>query len=104
MANAELRQGSSDLRLRLLGDRLAGFRGVEVMAAAVGVELAEQPVSCNHLGQAAKARGRALFLHHKGRIDRAGRVIQGDHQVVLPSVPRQPGKTRGIPRFREGRL
>ena len=38
------------------------------------------------------------------RIDRAGRILEGDHQIGLPVIARQPGKARGVPRFREGRL
>ncbi len=69
---------------------------MEIVAAAVGVELAEQPVPVDHLGQRAKARGRALLLDDKARVDRAGRIVQGDHQIVLPIIARQPGKARGI--------
>jgi hypothetical protein len=62
------------------------------MAAAVGVELAEQPVFLDHLGQRAKARRRALLRDDKPRIDRAGRVVEGDHQIVLPIIARQQAK------------
>jgi hypothetical protein len=77
---------------------------VEIVAAAVGVELAEQPVLRDHLGQSAKARCRALLLDDEARVDRAGRVAQRDHQIVLPVVARQPGEAGHVPRFREGRL
>lgn len=79
MADAELRQGTPDLGLNALRYRLAGFGRMEIMAAAVGVELAEQPVLRDHLGQRAKARGCAFLLDEKARVDRAGRVVESDH-------------------------
>jgi hypothetical protein len=96
MADAELRQGAPDLRLYALRNRLPGLGRMEIVAAAVGVELAEQPVLRDHLGQRAKARPGALLLDDKARIDRAGRVVEGDHQIVLPIIARQPGEARGI--------
>jgi hypothetical protein len=77
---------------------------MEIMAAAVGVELAEQPVLRDHLAQRAKARRGALLRYEKARVDRAGRVVERNHQIVLPIIARQPGEARRIPRFREGRL
>jgi len=104
VADAELRQGAPDLGLRALRHRLPGLGRMEIVAAAVGVELAEQAVLVDHLGPRAKARCRTLLLDDKPRVDRAGRVVEGDHQIVLPVIARQPGEARGIPRFREGRL
>jgi hypothetical protein len=69
---------------------------MEVVAAAVGVELAKQPMLLDHLGQPAKARRRALLLDDEAGINRAGRIVEGDHQVVLPIIPRQPGKARSV--------
>jgi hypothetical protein len=66
------------------------------MAAAVGVELAEQPLLVDHLGQRTKARSGALLFDDKTRVDGAGRVVGGDHQIVLPLIARQPGKARGV--------
>jgi hypothetical protein len=40
----------------------------------------------------------------EARADRARRVVEGDHQIVLPIIARQLGEARGVPRFREGRL
>ena len=77
---------------------------MEIVAAAVGVELAEQPVLRDHLAQRAKARRGALLRHKKARVDRAGRVAERDHQIVLPVIARQPGEAGHVPRFREGRL
>jgi hypothetical protein len=66
------------------------------MAAPVGVELAKQSVPLDHLADPAQARCRAFLLDQKGRVDRACRVVEGDHQIVLPVIARQPGKARGI--------
>jgi len=76
----------------------------QLTSSEAGAELAEQPVLCDHLGQRAKARRRAFLLDDKARIDRAGRVVEGDHQIVLPIIAWQQGEPRRIPRFREGRL
>jgi hypothetical protein len=74
------------------------------MAAPAGVELAKQPVLVDHLVDRAKARWGAFLNNEKSRVDRARRVIERYHQVVLAIIARQPGKARGIPRFRDGRL
>lgn len=72
-----------------LVDRLAGLRGVEIVAAAVGVEAAEQALPGDRLDEPAKARRRAFLLHQEHRVDRAGGVIHGDDQVErrLPDQP-----------------
>ena len=51
------------------------------MAAAIGVELDEQPMTPDHLGQAGECRRRALLLDQNGRVDRRGRVVERDHQI-----------------------
>lgn len=66
------------------------------MAAAVGVERAEQPLRRDRLLHPLKAAHRALLLDEKGRGDLAGRVVQRADQVVLPLVARQPGEARAI--------
>jgi hypothetical protein len=66
------------------------------MAAPVGIELAKQPVPVDHLADPAQARLGALLLDQKGRVDRARRIVQRHHQVVLRLIARQPGKPRGI--------
>ena len=104
VADAELAEGAPDLRSHGLRDRFAGLGRMEIVAASVGIELAEQPVPVDHLGQRTKARCGALLLDHKARVDRAGRVVESDHQIVLPIIARQPGEAGRIPRFREGRL
>ncbi len=50
----------------------------------------------NHLGQPAKARRRPFLRDQQGRVDRARRIVERDHQVVLPLVAGPPGKARGI--------
>ena len=84
---------TADLGQALLVNRRAGRGGVEVMAAAVGVERARQAVSDEHLEQAAECRSRSFLLHQEGRIDRARRVIHRDDQIerrlpVQPAMPR----------------
>ncbi len=89
--DAELRQGAPDLGAQSW-TRLAGLGRVEVMAAPIGVERAEQPVPLDHLADRAKARLGALLIDQKGRVDRARRVVERHHQIVRPSIARQPGK------------
>ena len=96
VADAELGQGPSDLRAHRLGNRLPRLGGVKIMAAPVGVELAKQPVPLDHFGDAAKDRLGAFLLDQEGRVDRTRRLVEGDHQIVLPIIARQPGKARGV--------
>jgi hypothetical protein len=65
------------------------------VAAAIGVERAEQPVPADHLGQTQKARDRALFLDQKGRIDLGCGIVHGHDQVEL-RLPGQPGVARAV--------
>src|SRR5260370_11296897 len=58
MADAEMRQGGPAGGLDALRHRLPGLGRMEIVAAAVGIERAEQAVLVDHLGQRAKARGR----------------------------------------------
>ena len=55
MFDAELAEGAADLGKALLVDLAAGLGGEEVMAAAVGVEAAEQALGLDHLLEPAKA-------------------------------------------------
>ena len=96
MLNAELGQRPADLGQHRPGDLAASLGRPEIVAAAIGVERAEQAVARDHLAQAAKGRGRALLIDQEGRVDRAGGVIQGDHQIVLAPIARQPGVGRGV--------
>ena len=67
---------------------------MKVVTAPVGVELAEQPVPLDHLGDAAKTRLRPFLLDQNGRVDRAGRIVEGNHEIERwlarqpPPVPR----------------
>ena len=47
----------------------AGLRRMEIMAAAIGVEGAEQALRRHHLGEAAETRRRSLFLDQECRMD-----------------------------------
>src|SRR5438105_6165578 len=73
----------------LLVDRAARLRGGEVVTAPVGIERGEQPAPADDLLQAAKARGGALLLDQKDRVDRARRIIEGDNQIER-RLARQP--------------
>jgi hypothetical protein len=42
--------------------------------------------------------------HFHEHLQKRHHVVEGDHQIVLPIIARQPGEARGVPRFREGRL
>lgn len=95
MADPKLLQRPADLGELGLGDFPAGLRGVEIMAASVSVELDEQPVPLDHLGQATEGRGRALLLDQNRRVELAGRIIEGDHQVQR-AQPLQPGVGRAV--------
>ncbi len=95
MADPQLLQRPADLGEPGLGDLPAGLGRMEIMAAPVGVELDEQAVPLDHLGQAEEARGGAFLLDQHGRVDRRGRVIQGDHQVER-RLSNQPGMRRRI--------
>ena len=96
MADAQLLQRPADLGQLGLGDLPAGRGRVEVVAAAIGVELDEQAMPLDHLGQAAKRRRRALLLDQDGRVDRRGRVVERDHQVER-RLPDQPGMASSRP-------
>jgi hypothetical protein len=85
-----------DLSGQLLGHLLAGLGRMEIVAAPIGVERAEQPVPLDHFEQAAKARGCALLLDQKGRADRAGRIVHRHDEVDLALQSRQPEMARTV--------
>jgi len=78
----ELRQRPADLGRLLLRHLAARLGRHEVVAAAVGVERAEQAVAPDRLGQAQKARDRALLLDQKGRVDLVVGIVHRDDQVA----------------------
>src|ERR1700744_514135 len=67
MLDPKMRQGPS--HLGWLGPRylLASLRSVEVMAAAIGVERAEQTMLADHLAQGLERRCRPFFLDQQHR-------------------------------------
>src|SRR3954466_11738200 len=75
--------------------RLAGLGGVEVVAAAVGVEGAEQALPRDGLLQPDETRGGPLLLDQDGREDRAGGVVHRDGQVECRPL-RQPSVLRAV--------
>src|SRR3954466_2782785 len=75
--------------------RLAGLGGVEVVAAAVGVEGAEQALPRDGLLQPDETRGGPLLLDQDGREDRAGGVVHRDDQVECRAL-RQPSVLRAV--------
>lgn len=86
MLDPELLEGPPDLGQAGLVDLLAGLRGDEVMAAAIGVERTEQALRGNRLLKPLQARGGALLFDQKERGDRAGGIVQGDDQIKLRSL------------------
>jgi hypothetical protein len=79
-----------------LVDLAAGLGGVEVVAAAIGVERAEQAVRRDRLGQAEEARHRPFLRDQERRVDLARRIVERDDQVELAIAARQPGEARAI--------
>jgi hypothetical protein len=66
------------------------------MRAAVGVEGAEQPLFGDCFEQPEKARHRALFLDQDGRVDRAGRIVEGDDQIEIVVERADPTVGRAV--------
>jgi hypothetical protein len=81
MFDAELGQGPADLRGSILVDRAAGLGREEVVAAAIGVERAEQAMLGHHLAQRHEAAHRPLLLDQEGRVDLAGGVVHRHDQI-----------------------
>ena len=65
MLDAELLQGTAELRQNRLRHPAARLRRQEVVAAPVSVERAEQPMLRHHLPHAPQARCRALLIHQE---------------------------------------
>ena len=63
--DAELLQGTAELRQNRPRYRPAALRREEVVAAPVSIELTEQTVLRNHVAHPVKARCRALLIHQK---------------------------------------
>jgi hypothetical protein len=67
--DAELGEGATDVGKVVLVDLAASGRGLEVMAAAIGVEGAEQAMLVDYRTRACETTHRALFLDQEGRVD-----------------------------------
>jgi hypothetical protein len=65
------------------------------VAAAVGVERAEQAVAADHLEEPAQARERSFLLDQKGGVDLAGGIIEGDDQIER-RLAGEPGVARAV--------
>lgn len=96
MGDAELAQRAADLGQPALVDPSTGLGRVEVMAAAIGVEGAEQALGRDRLVQPEEARLRPFLLDQDRRVDPARRIVERDHQVVQPIQPDQPAVARAV--------
>ena len=95
MLDPQLPKRSADLGDGARSD-LAAFLGrMKIMAAAVGVERAEQPLGRDRLDQAEKARNRTFLLHEERRIDLARRVVERDDEIERP-MTFEPGVPRRV--------
>jgi hypothetical protein len=90
--DAEPIERTADLGAAILVDRFAGLVSVKVVAAAVSVERAGQPVCHEDFEQTTECRGRPFLLRQERRIDRARGVIHRDDQIErrLPFQPSLP--------------
>ena len=64
------------------------------MAGPVGVERAEQPALGDHLVERPERAHSALLADEEARVDLAGGIVQGDHQV--PDLARHPFVAGGV--------
>ena len=89
----QMRQRPADLGQLRGRDFAAGLGGVKVMAAAVGVEGAEQAMLGNDLAQRREGRGGSFLFDQDHGVDPARGVVHGHDQVHRrqardPHVPR----------------
>ena len=90
MFDAQLRQRPAELRRVRAVDLAARLRRMEVVAAAIGVQRAEQAVARNRLAHAVKAACSSFLLAEEHRQVLTGRVFQRYHQVSRIGV-KAPG-------------
>ena len=96
MLDAELDEGPADLGQAPLVDLAAGLGAVEVVAAAVGVEGAEEALLLDRFPKPAKAREGAFFLDQEGRDDLARGVVHGGDEVEVAAQIHQPAVGRAV--------
>lgn len=96
MLDAELGERPADLGRLVLVDGAAGLGRVEVMAAAVGVERAEQPPGGDYLAERPKCAHGPFLVNQKGGVDLRGGVVHGRDQVEFALQARNPAKRRAV--------
>ena len=96
MLDAELDEGPANLGQAPLVDLAAGLGAVEVVAAAVGVEGAEEALLLDRFPKPAKAREGAFFLDQEGRDDLARGVVHGGDEVEVAAQIHQPAVGRAV--------
>src|SRR5215471_13212158 len=94
MLNAQPCQCPAHLGQPFFVDRLAGRRGEEIMAAAVGVEARWQAPGGEHFEKRTKRRNGPFLLDQKRRVNLAGGVIHRHHEIKVRS-PFKPPKPAG---------
>ena len=95
MLDPQLAERPPDLRQDALRHLAARLRRMEIMAAPVGVERAEQALCGDRLDQAEKARDRSLLLNQDRRINLAGGVVERDDEIKQP-LAQKPDVGRGV--------
>jgi hypothetical protein len=95
MLDPQLRERPADLGEGARSDLPARLGRMEIMAAAVGVERAEQPLGRDRLDQGAKARDRSFLRDQKRRINLARRIVERDDQIERPAAVK-PGVPRSV--------
>jgi hypothetical protein len=96
VGDAKLRQGTSDLSGLGFVDLAASLRREEVVRTAVGVERSKQALFGDRLEEPLKTRHGPLLFHQNGRVDGAGRIVQGDDEVEIVIEPGDPAMGRAV--------
>ena len=86
--DAELLKRPAHLGRIVLVDLAAGLRRVPVVRRPIGIERAEQAPLGDHLRKRLETAHSAFLGDEKARVDLAGRIVQGHHQV--PHLARHP--------------
>jgi hypothetical protein len=94
--DAELRQRAAELRQHRLRHPPASFRRLEVVAATIGVERAEQPCCATTSRTPRRLDAVPSSFTRKAEYSAPVAILHRHHHVLLAAVPRQPGVRRGI--------